>query len=389
MLTAAQAAARLGVKPATLYAYVSRGLLDRRRTPQGSRFEALAIEEFAARRTRRRPPDTVQAAGSPLMVLDTDVAVVLDDELFLRGRDVTRLATGSTLADVARWLWDMTDPWPRVDASDAADIRRAVSALPASASPLDRIRTAVTVLAATDPVRADTSTDQLRRAAARVLVHLPCALDAADPPTLWHALSARAPSAEDRRALEAALILVVDHDLAVSTMAARMAASARGSAYAIVGAALGAFESPLHGTASRAARALLEDVRSGADPADAIAAAVARTGRGVPGFGQRLYTGTDARAAALLPLVYALPGGADLRAAVAGLSEVLVRRVGLHPNVDLALAALTIAAEMPPDAGATIFAVGRTVGWIAHGLDEYAEPPLRLRPRGRYVGPMP
>ena len=389
LLTAVQAAARLGVKPATLYAYVSRGLVGRVRTPSGSLFDPLEIERFAAGRVRRAAVDTVRASGSPLMVLETDVAVVLDDELFLRGRDAAHLARHSTPSGLARWLWDMPEPWPEADPEDAAAIRHAVGALPPAATALDRLRTAVTVLAATDPVRADTSIAQLRRAGARVLAHVPAALGRNASPTLWGALSTRDPSTADLRALDAALILLVDHDLAVSTMAARMAATARGSAYAVIGAALGAFDAPLHGTASRAARVLLEDVLGRTDATVAVAAAVAGTGRGVPGFGHPLYTGTDARAATLLPLVYALPGGDRLREAVDAVADVVDRHARARPNVDLALAALTIAADMPADAGTAIFAVGRMVGWIAHAIAEYSQPPLRLRPRGQYVGPMP
>lgn len=57
------------------------------------------------------------------------------------------------------------------------------------------------------------------------------------------------------------------------------------------------------------------------------------------------------------------------------------------PNVDLALGAFTWLADMAPDAGEAVFAISRTAGWIAHGLEEYTEPPLRFRPRARYTGP--
>ena len=390
-LTAAQTARRLGIKPATLYAYVSRGLLGRERTAAGSMFDALEVEEFALRRRRVARADTVHAAGTPLMVIDTDVAVVLDDELFFHGRSATRLATESTLIDVARELWRMTDQWPESDPADRAAVQRAVAALPPGASSLDRLQTAVTVLAASDPLRADATTTSVQRAGARMLSHLPDALGAAsgDEFALWEALSARKAGEADRRALQAALILTVDHDLAVSTMAARMAATARGSGYAIVSAALGAFDTPLHGTAGSAARALLHDVLEGMPLEAAVGEAVSRSGSGVPGFGQQLYAATDARAAALLPLVYAMSETSQLRGAVDELAGLLERRAGLHPNLDLALAAFTLAADMPADAATAIFAIGRVVGWIAHGIAEYAEPAMRLRPRGRYIGTLP
>ncbi|GAA4159196.1 citrate synthase [Gryllotalpicola daejeonensis] len=427
-LTAAQAAARLGVKQATLYAYVSRGLLARERTASGSSFDPLEIEGFARARTRRSEPRTeapaaghaARPAGSPLMVLDTDVAEIADDELFYRGRPVTELLD-RPLGEVAAWLWQSagdaaeasaaraasaTSSRPLGDAAqtgaqlltsdELAAARAAIATLPADAAVLDRIHVAVLSLAAADPLRYDASGEGLRRVGARLLAGIPRALSPARPDALatastaellWPALTDDEPSAAGIRALNAALVLLIDHDLAVSTLAARVAASARASGYATVTAALGAFDSPLHGNASRAAAAMLAQVVAGAAPAAALAAAI-RDGGGVPGLGQPLYSGTDARAAALLPLIGELDGGPAVLAAVdAVVAEVHTRAAQLHPNVDLALAALALAAGMRPDAGVAIFAVGRTVGWIAHALAEYEERPLRLRPRGRYVGP--
>ncbi|MCF3965257.1 citrate/2-methylcitrate synthase, partial [Streptomyces fuscigenes] len=82
----------------------------------------------------------------------------------------------------------------------------------------------------------------------------------------------------------------------------------------------------------------------------------------------------------------------EAAAAVAAAREVeaaTARHGGLHANVDLALAALTVAAGMDPEAGEAVFAVARTAGWIAHAREEYAEQPLRMRPSGRYTGPRP
>lgn len=467
-LSAAEAAARLGVKPETLYAYVSRGLLTRERTAAGSTFDPLEVEGFARRRRPSRPAapqDGRMPAGTPLMVLDTDVAVIEDGELYYRGRPAAVLATEADLEAVAAWLWSGVDPGTAapvagvVGDDDARAVRHLVAALPSSATLLDRIQAAVTGLAATDPLRHDTDAESLRRVGARLLTGVPRALAgavarpvpaavgrlgdvlAAGPggdavvgggggrhagtggpsvttgagpaaatgrgprggtgggsdvgggtartgvaATLWRALSTAAPTPEGVHALSAALVLTVDHDLAVSTLAARVAASARASGYAVVTAALGAFDSALHGNASRAAAGLLARVLAG-ERVEAALAAVVRDGRGVPGFGHPLYTGMDARARALLPLVAALPEGGRVLAAVEAVAAEVARRAGLHPNLDLALAALVLAAGMSHEAGTAVFAVGRTVGWIAHALAEHEERPLRLRPRGRYTGP--
>jgi len=287
---------------------------------------------------------------------------------------------------------------PDIDAINVA--RAMIQALPTDAAMLDRVHVAVAGLAAADPLRYDATPDSLRRTGGLLLAGIPKALSGTPQAlaestgsattvaaALWAALGGGEHATAGIRALNAALVLVVDHDLAVSTLAARVAASARGSGYAVVTAALGAFDSQLHGNASRAAAELLADVIAGATPDAALARAVRNGGRGVPGFGHPLYSGTDARARALLPLVAALPDAEPVMAAVAAVSAEALRRAGIRPNVDLALAALTLAAGFPADAGVAIFAMGRLIGWIAHALDEYEQRPLRLRPRGRYVGP--
>jgi citrate synthase len=425
-LTAAQAAARLGVKPQTLYAYVSRGLLSRERDVHGSTFDPLEIEAFAdARRAGAARQAAPPAAGSPLMVLDTDVARIEDGELYFRGLPAADLVRDHSFEQVARWLWrrlgdelggdagggepdDIAagDPAgsPRPDVSGAlfapdldavASARTALAALPSSARTLDRLQVAVPMLGAADPTRHDLGPDAVRGAAERLIAGVVAALatERRGPRTgiaaaLWHALAGRRPTASEAGVLDAALVLLADHDLATSTLAARAAASARATPYAVVSSGLGALDSALHGNASEAASGLIRLVLDGADARTAIAQTVARTARPVPGFGQPLYPNIDARAGILLPLIARnLPGGSRVIGAVDSLAAQVEERTHRHPNVDLALAALTIAAGMPSDAGPAIFAVSRMVGWIAHALDEYEQRPLRLRPRGRYVGP--
>jgi citrate synthase len=188
--------------------------------------------------------------------------------------------------------------------------------------------------------------------------------------------------------LDAALALLIDHDLAASTLAVRVAASARAHPYAVVSAGLGALEGPLHGAASGLAHRFLVEVleRDGAAP---VVADHLRTGQPVPGLGHRLYSGDDPRARMLFRLLDAVPQAAPALAAARDVVETAARHTPLHANVDLALAVLSVASAMPAEAGETVFAVARTAGWIAHALEEYAEPPLRMRPVGHYDGPKP
>ncbi|MYT21472.1 citrate synthase, partial [Streptomyces sp. SID7760] len=127
--------------------------------------------------------------------------------------------------------------------------------------------------------------------------------------------------------------------------------------------------------------------RGGAAP---VVADHLRAGRRVPGLGHRLYEGEDPRATALFARLEGVPqAGPALAAAREVVATAASRRGGLHANVDLALAVLTVSCGMPAEAGETVFAVSRTAGWMAHALEEYQERPLRMRPSGQYQGPRP
>jgi citrate synthase len=202
---------------------------------------------------------------------------------------------------------------------------------------------------------------------------------------LWARVCDRRPSRGLLRALSAALVLLADHELAASTLAARTAASARADPYAVVSAGLGAMSGTLHGGASLAVESLLAAARGPAD-ADRLVGDLRRRGERIPGFGHSVYRGEDPRCTLLLGLVReAAPKSRALAVTDAVIAE--CRRRSLPaPNVDLALGALAAAAGMTRGAGEAVFAVARTAGWIAHALEAYETGTL-LRPRASYTGP--
>ncbi len=153
----------------------------------------------------------------------------------------------------------------------------------------------------------------------------------------------------------------------------------------MIGAGLGVLDGPLHGRASSLARRLLDDAASSG--AGAAIAEALRSWRLVPGFGQPLYPTGDPRAVLLLAQLRAAVGSQRALAVADSVIDAVGARTDQQPNVDFALAVLTQAAGMPTDAGEIIFAIARTAGWLAHALEEYAEPPLRFRPRAAYIGP--
>lgn len=179
------------------------------------------------------------------------------------------------------------------------------------------------------------------------------------------------------------MVLLADHEMAAGTLAARVAASTRAGVHGVVAAGMGALGGPMHGGESRRCRRVLEGPgRFTAGPA--VAMALETYGR-LPGFGQVLYPQGDPRAVVLLDMLRAAAGEHPGMVAVDQLIAAAARRRLPPPNVDLALAALGLVADMPPDAGEAVFATARIAGWLAHALEEYDERPLRFRPRAVYV----
>jgi citrate synthase len=398
-LSTKEAAELLGVKPETVYAYVSRGQLSSRRVPggRGSTFDAKEVETLA-RRNRRESVGTSGSGGE--LSVRTRITLIDTDRYYFRGVDATELAARHTYEEVAEWLWTgrlragttFTAPEAAVTVA-----RRAVDALPGHTAPTDRLRVAAIAAAAADPLRFDLSEEAVLGTARNLIPTLVAALPPVLPDhrdggplahRLWTRLSGRPADDASLRALDTALALLVDHDLAASTLAVRVAASARAPAYAAVSAGLGVLEGPLHGAASGLAHKLLLEVLDQGDASPVIADEL-RAGRRIPGLGHRLYPGEDPRARALFGLLEDMPKAEPALAAAHDIVATAARHTPLHANVDLALAVLTASCGMPASAGETIFAVARTAGWIAHALEEYGERPLRMRPSGQYVGPRP
>ncbi|KUM77050.1 citrate synthase [Streptomyces curacoi] len=398
-LTTQEAAELLGVKPETVYAYVSRGHLSSRRVPggRGSTFDAKEVETLARR--NRRESAGGSGSGGELSVR-TRLTFIGADRYYFRGVDATELAARHSYEEVAEWLWTgrmrpgVTFTAPEASVTAA---RHAVGALPEHAGPTDRLRVAAIAAAVADPLRFDLSEEAVL-GTARVLI--PTLVAALTPVRfayrdegpiahrLWQQLSGQPADEAALRVLDTALALLVDHDLAASTLAVRVAASARAHAYAAVSAGLGVIEGPLHGAASGLAHKLILEVLDQGDAGPVIAEEL-RAGRRVPGLGHRLYSGEDPRARVLFELLEEIPRCEPALAAARDIAATAARYTPLRANVDLALAVFTASSGMPATAGEAIFAVARMAGWIAHALEEYGERPLRMRPSGHYTGPKP
>ncbi len=407
LLTAAEAARRLGVKPATLYAYVSRGVLSRGKAAHGraSLFHADEVERLARRGRPRRPP------GVADITVESAITEIAGDRLRFRGLDVARLAVSRTFEEVAELLWtgelrSVREAWQARPAALAAG-RAAQAALPAGTLPLERLQVIVPAMAATDPLRLQLDPAAVTAAGRSIIAGMVDCLPATIIPgpgipgpgipgpgasgpgepvaeRLWSRLCDHRASPALLRAVSAALVLLADHELAASTLAARVAASVQADPYAVVGTGLGAMSGALHGGASLGAEALLAAARGPGDVPRVVGELLRRGGK-VPGFGHSVYGNGDPRAVVLLDLVRrAAPKSGQLAVADAVLAEVRQKSLP-EPNIDFAIATLARVAGMVRGAGEAIFAAARTAGWIAHALEAYAGPGP-LRPRAVYTG---
>jgi citrate synthase len=393
-LTSQAVAERLGVDRSTVYAYVSRGLLHSRREGRGSTFDPDEVDRLRTQGQLARRPTSSTA------VVHTGLTSVGEDWLAYRGVDVEQFLTPPHFEAAVTWLWEAVwDPTEQL-AGDPAALRaagRAVAALPRAAGVHARALAAVVAAAAErGPAgggdRHDTALalgPTLIRAVAVSAAPSGGLLDAdraASEPVaalLGRALTGGDPTPDLVLAGTAALVLLADHDLAASTLAARVAASTGATPDLVVAAGLSALAGPLHGGSGPAALRLLD--AGSVDPDAALAHALAGGDR-VAGFGHVVYR-QDPRARLLLEV---LDASAEDDRPLHGFRR-LAGAAGRHglpgANVDLALAALTRAFALPDRTPAVLHAVARTAGWIAHLLEEADERGLRFRPRSVYDGP--
>jgi citrate synthase len=347
--------------------------------------------------------------------------------LFFRGYEIGDLARGSTFEDVTSLLWFGELP----DATAAAahrgrlaatrglpkEIRALLEGLPRDTHPLDALRTAVSMAAAYDPDARASDLEANLRKAYRLMNLVPETVAAwqrirtgrapVDAPIegghaarFLHLLDGKAPSRDVAHVLDVALILHADHELNASTFAARVAVATLADIHAAVTGAVATLKGPRHGGANEDVLAMLREI---GDPARAEPFVEARLGaRGalskaeranpkarMPGFGHRVYKVDDARARVLRGMAKSMAdatGKTRLFEVAEGVYDAMRARTSLPVNVDFFSAVVYDALGIPPDFCTSIFAVGRTAGWIAHVLEQYADNRL-IRPRADYVGP--
>jgi citrate synthase len=383
-VTAAEAARELNVSRATLYAYVSRGLLTSR-AQAGTRKRLYAVGDIARLRAAREPDarsaDARAALAFGMPVLDSAITQIHDGRFYYRGRDALSLAEAASVETVAGLLWGDGDSMTPI-------VLSAVGLTRTTPATLSGAIEALAIAERSDPAahaRTSAAIDTVSGRILAILVGTWCraplpqgASIAASLAEAWIVLG-KERGAED--AIRRALICCADHELNASAFAVRVAASTGASPYAALIAGLATLSGPRHGGQTPKTLAMLLDavrVGNGKDPV----AERLRQGDEPPGFGHPLYANGDPRAQAILEALR------DCPRPILDVADAGTAALGLRPNLDFGLAAIAATYGLSADQAIGLFAIGRSIGWLSH-FREQSRVDTVIRPRARYTGPDP
>jgi citrate synthase len=389
-LSAREAAAELAISPASLYAYVSRGLIRSEPSPdsRSHRYRAEDIRGLKQRRAPSAEPKGMRNFDADLPVMDSAVSTITEEGPIYRGVNCVDLATRDTLEHAATLLWDVTgvDPFSPDNLPQVSVEMRAIADAARRASPIDRTIAVLALAASADPGAFTRASDGRAMLGGRIVrLVLATMLNCEPSAEPLHLQIAKAWAGEHKHAadlIRRTLVLLADHELNASTFTVRCAASTGLSLYDAVIAGLAALKGPKHGGAGVLASRLVKTLID-TDVAPFIRERVA-LGERFPGFGHGVYKHGDPRAIALLE---ALARAGAPRKFTKEVPERIAEATGEFVNIDYVLAVLVHSLRLPAGSELTIFAIARTVGWVAHASEQLQQG--LIRPRARYVGPIP
>ena len=387
-IAAGDASRLLGVNRATLYAYVSRGFIRSQATPGATRERLYShddVERLRRRTEERRAPDKAAAHalqwGMP--VLESSIALIDGRRLYYRGLDASDLARSRSLEEVAALIWSgrLDAVQPRVSTPPTT------STLRSNAPFVARAQSMLAAAAVDDPLAMDLRPANVAATGLRILRLLACTATGTSRTngSVDLALARKwAIGTKGAEVVRAALVLCADHELNVSSFTARCVASAGSHPYAAVIAGLAALEGPKHGGSSARVEAMLDSMRR-SRPLRAAVLARLRRGESIDGFGHPLYRDGDPRAQLLLEMLSERYASSAEYRFVVDFVRSGTNATGEQPNLDFALASVARVLKLPPGSPLMLFAIGRTIGWIGHAIEQYGTAQL-IRPRAKYVG---
>lgn len=390
--TADEAAEILGITLATLYAYVSRGLIrselvgsDQRKR----RYNAEDIDNLKERKeSRHQPEKMVENAlhfGAPVM--ESALTLIRDGRCYYRGYEAVELAKTYRIEQVAALLWtgslensDLFATTPEPFPKRCEEIRPFLDSL----SPFEAFQVILPLAATEDLTSYDTRPEAVARTGVKILRWM--AMLTAKTNTLKPTI-AETLMPHQEKLMNRVLVLCADHELNASSFTARCVASTGSTPYAVIAAGLAALQGHKHGGHTERVQALFREVRE-PEQAQQVLANRLKRGEPIPGFGHKLYPQGDPRAQAIFEALEAHYPASSILALSQAIVEAAQKLTGLAPTIDLALVTLCQLFELPQGMPITLFALGRTVGWIGHAIEQYQLDRM-IRPRARYIGELP
>ena len=394
-MSAKEAAEALDISLATLYSYVSRGLI-RSEAIGGSkrsrRYRREDVEQLQQRKVIRRNP---AQAGEELLhwgmpIMESAITLIRDGGLYYRGKDALELARQVSVEEVAALIW--TGDMGKVDeiwgTGIEVELPEGVREICGDLTPVEAFQVILPLVASRDLAAYDLRAERSAQTGAKILSLMVGMVGGQHDGELRFGEQLQRVWAENVEhaayLLNAAMILCADHELNVSAFTARCVASAGSTLYQVALAGLAALQGVKHGGYVSRVEAFLREVGE-PNRARLVIGERLKRGETIPGFGHRLYAEGDPRGRLLLGLIEAyLP---ETEALVLGKTvvEAVEDLTGQHPTIDTGLAVLSRVLDLPAGAGIALFAMGRTIGWIGHAMEQYALDQI-IRPRARYVG---
>jgi citrate synthase len=350
----------------------------------------------------------VVATSSSICFIDGEEGV-----LSYHGFNIHTLAENATFEEVIYLLWQGKLPNEselkklKSELASGRELPEEVNAFLKSVpkgTPMDVLRTAVSMLGVFDPGAIQLSDEANRKRAAKLVAQIATIVTSFDrlrngkdiipgDPNLGHAanflytLTGKRPDDVMEKVFDVALTLHADHELNASTFAGRVTAATLSDIYSAVTSAIGALKGPLHGGANEAVIRMLLTTKSKEDAVSKVRSDLQNKVK-VPGFGHRVYRVLDPRAVHLRKLSEELgkrTGHEDLYRKSAEVEKTVKEAKDLNANVDFYSASTYYSLGIPVDLFTPIFAVSRIAGWTAHILEQYRNNRL-IRPRADYTG---
>ncbi len=356
------------------------------------------------------------AAGLEGIVATTSCICFIDGNagvLSYRGYNIHTLADHATFEEVIYLLWNGKLPTKQqlvtlkselvAERKLPSEVTQFLKSVPKS-TPMDVLRTAVSMLGLYDPMAAETSPEANQKKAVKLVSNVATIVTTFDrlrngkeivpgDPKLGHAanflytLTGKRPDDVMEKVFDIALILHADHELNASTFAARVTAATLSDIYSAAVSAIGALKGPLHGGANEAVVHMLLATHSSDEAVSNVKSDLANKVK-IPGFGHRVYRVFDPRAIHLKKLSEELgkrTGNEALYDKSTRVEQTVKQEKKLNANVDFYSASAYYSLGIPVDLFTPIFAVSRMSGWTAHVLEQYHNNRL-IRPRAEYTG---